>query len=174
MQPTAYPIRPELLEQCWYSFMETGRLPNVEGFTADPTIIDSWERCKRRFDPRSTPTLVQSSQPALETALKTHTELLTVAIPYIEDIHQFIEGSDCAVLLADGTACILGVGGGSARQRHDRRAGLAARHVLHRRADWHHRLGARADRSYAGSGRRGRALFSDLPPPGQHGGTHSR
>src|SRR5690349_4105405 len=111
MQPTAYPIRPDLLEQCWYSFMEMGRLPNVEGFTADPTIIDSWERCKRRLDPRSTPTLVQSSQPALETALKTHTELLTVAIPYVEDIHQFIEGSDCAILLADGTACILEVGG---------------------------------------------------------------
>ena len=82
MQPTAYPIRPEFLEQCWYSFMETGRLPNVEGFTADPTIIDSWERCKRRLDPWSTSTLVRSSEPALETALKTHTELLTVAIPY--------------------------------------------------------------------------------------------
>jgi transcriptional regulator of acetoin/glycerol metabolism len=111
MQPTAYPIRPELLEQSWYSFMETGRLPNVERFTPDPGIIDSWERCKRRFDPWSTPALVHSSEPALETALKTHTELLTVAIPYVEDIHQFIEGSDCAILLADGTACILGVGG---------------------------------------------------------------
>jgi transcriptional regulator of acetoin/glycerol metabolism len=85
--------------------------PNVEGFTADPTIIDSWERCKRRFDPWSTPALVHSSEPALETALKTHTELLTVAIPYIEDIHQFIEGSDCAILLADGIACILAAGG---------------------------------------------------------------
>ena len=84
MQPTAYPLRPELLEQCWYSFTETGQLPSVEEFTADPTIIDSWERCKRRLDPWSTPTLVHASQPALETALKTHTELLTVAVPYLD------------------------------------------------------------------------------------------
>ena len=38
-------------------------------------------------------------------------DLLTIAIPHIEDIHQFIEGSDCAILLADGTARILTMGG---------------------------------------------------------------
>src|SRR5215471_640877 len=111
MQPTSYPIRPEFLEQCWSSFMETGRLCDIDGFRPDPTIIESWERCKLRLDPWSTPNLAHSGEPALETALKTHAELLTVAIPYVEDIHQFIEGSDCAILLTDGAACILGVGG---------------------------------------------------------------
>jgi transcriptional regulator of acetoin/glycerol metabolism len=111
MQPTGYPIRPKLLEQCWHSFMETGRVCDVAGFAPDPAIIASWERCKLRLDPWSKPHLSRSKEQALETTLQTHADLLAVAIPYVEDIHQFIEGSDCAILLADGTACVLMVGG---------------------------------------------------------------
>ena len=34
-----------------------------------------------------------------------------MAAPIMEDVHQFIEGSECAILLADGSACMLSVVG---------------------------------------------------------------
>jgi len=111
MQPTAYPIQPKILEQVWQSFMETGQVGEIAGFGPDPTIIQSWKRCSPRLDPRAKPHLTSLSKQALESELKMHADLLTVAIPYIEDIHQFIEGSDCAILLADGAACLLTWGG---------------------------------------------------------------
>jgi transcriptional regulator of acetoin/glycerol metabolism len=111
MQPTAYPIQPEILEQVWQSFMETGRIGDVAGFAPDPTIIQSWKRCLPRLDPRAKPHLTYLSKQALESEIRVHADLLTVAIPYIEDIHQFIEGSDCTILLTDGTACLLARGG---------------------------------------------------------------
>lgn len=111
MLPTAYPIQPEMLERCWRSYMETGQMPVIAGFTPDPAITQSWERCRGRLDPRARPYLTRSKEKALETTLRTHADLLAVAIPHLEDIHQFIEGSDCAILLADGTACSLMVAG---------------------------------------------------------------
>jgi transcriptional regulator of acetoin/glycerol metabolism len=40
-------------------------------------------------------------------------DLITIATPFIEDIHQFTESSDYAILLADGAGCILAIGGDS-------------------------------------------------------------
>ena len=94
MLPTAYPIQPEMLEQCWRSYVETGQMPAVAGFTPDPAIVQSWERCRSRLDPRARPYLTRSKEQALETTLRTHADLLTVAVPHLEDIHQFIEGSE--------------------------------------------------------------------------------
>jgi transcriptional activator for dhaKLM operon len=43
--------------------------------------------------------------------LKAQQEIITVAIPFMEDIHQYIEGSGAAILLADGTGCMLALCG---------------------------------------------------------------
>ena len=111
MQPIAYPVRAEILEQSWRVFMDTGQVVDVPGFVPDPAVIQSWKRCLPRLDPNAKPQHSRAKGQAFELTLKSHTDLLTVAIPHIEDIHQFIEGSDCAILLADGTACVLSVGG---------------------------------------------------------------
>jgi transcriptional activator for dhaKLM operon len=111
MQPLAYPVQPDILSQFWSLFMETGKVFEISGIAPDPTIIQSWQRCLPRLDARAKPHLTYSKEKAFESAINSHTDLLTVAIPYMEDIHQFIEGSDCAILLADATACILTIGG---------------------------------------------------------------
>ncbi|MCI0399053.1 MAG: PTS-dependent dihydroxyacetone kinase operon transcriptional regulator DhaR [Chloroflexi bacterium] len=111
MQSTAYPVRLEILEAFWQSFMATGRVEPVAGVEPDPAVIQSWQRCALRLDPRARPRPATINPQALASVLKAQSDLITVAIAYIEDIHQFIEGSGCAVLLADGTACVLAVGG---------------------------------------------------------------
>lgn len=113
MQPFNYPVQIELLAQVWQAFMENGRAPQLAGFMPDPAVIRSWERCLPRLDARSKPYPALVNTHALDTALKTYADLLTIAIPNIEDIHQFIEGSNCAIVLADGAARILALGGDS-------------------------------------------------------------
>ena len=119
MRPIAYPFNLQDLENSWCSFMEAGEACAVEGLALDPAVLQSWMRCWKRLDFKSAhPVPASAKVDALESMLKIHASLLNFAIPYIEDIHQFIEGSDCAILLADGTACILAIGGDlSARQR---------------------------------------------------------
>lgn len=110
MLPLGYPIQFEVLKQTWQMFVETGRVVHTPGFTPDPMVIQSWERCIPRLDPTK-PRLATAKTQGLDTLFKTHADLLTVAVPHIEDIHQFIEGSDCAILLAEGTARVLALGG---------------------------------------------------------------
>jgi transcriptional activator for dhaKLM operon len=58
---------------------------------------------------QSRPVTVSSN--ALTSIMRAQQDLITIATPFIEDIHQFTEGSEYAILLADGAACVLLVGG---------------------------------------------------------------
>lgn len=107
MQPKAYPIRPEVLKQFWQSFVEKGRAEPVDGIIPDPVIVQSWRRCAPLADPTSTPRPTVLSEKALDSMRKAQNDLLTIAVPYIEDMHQFMEGAEAAILLADGTTCVL-------------------------------------------------------------------
>lgn len=107
MQPTAYPIQTELLEQAWRSFVDGGRVAESAEDLLDPAILRSWHRCAPRLDPRARPRLTNLKAEALERVLVTHFDLIAIARPIMEDIHQFAEESNFAVLLTDGTACIL-------------------------------------------------------------------
>ena len=106
MQPVAFPVAEETLTQAWRSFMEEGQLNWPENAIADPAILRSWQRCAMRLDPRAKPRPNKAGQQVLESILKAQANLITIATPFMEDIYQFIEGSECAILLADGTACI--------------------------------------------------------------------
>jgi len=48
---------------------------------------------------------------ALTSIVRGQQDLITIATPFIEDIHQYTESSDYAILLADGAGCILATGG---------------------------------------------------------------
>ncbi|MFQ5592871.1 MAG: dihydroxyacetone kinase operon transcriptional regulator DhaR [Anaerolineae bacterium] len=109
MQPTAYPIRTELLEQAWQSFIDTGQVDESMQDWLDPAILRSWLRCAPRLDPWAKPRLTNLKVEALQRVLVTHFDLIAIARPIMEDIHQFAEESNSAVLLTDGTACILDV-----------------------------------------------------------------
>lgn len=113
MQPTAYPIRQEIIKAFWESFVETGQVEAIEGYEPDPAIILSWQRCSLRFSPHAKPKPMLRELSGLTETFKAHTHLVETAILYLEDIYQFVEGSNCAIMLADGAGCILALTGDS-------------------------------------------------------------
>ncbi len=113
MQPNNYPIRRDILKQFWHAFMKTGRVEPIANYEPDPYIVRSWQRCAPRSDPRQTPRPVTLQESALQTTLKTHTDLLTQARPFLEDIYQFLEGGYCTIVFTDGAGCILSIEGDS-------------------------------------------------------------
>lgn len=111
MLPTAYPVNHESLFNYWHSFMKTGRLEELPNYPLDPVVLSSWQRCAPLFDPNLRARPKSLNEIALTAILKSQTELITVAIPYMEDVYQFIEGSNNAIILADGTTCALAIVG---------------------------------------------------------------
>ncbi len=107
MQPSGYPIDLDKLRDVWQQFIDDGRLDAQQLQSIDPAIFQSWRRCLPRLNPRATPRLQLMRKHALSSLLKAQADLLAIGTPVIEDIYQFIEGSNCAILLADGTGHIL-------------------------------------------------------------------
>jgi transcriptional activator for dhaKLM operon len=126
MQPSAYPVAHEQLAQLWRSFMNGGRLPGAGAPAHDPAVIQSWRRCVIRLDPESAPRPARAREQAFASMLKAQTNLIAVATPFMEDIHQFMEGGGCAVLLAEGTGCLLAAVGDAAAVASLEAAGLGA------------------------------------------------
>lgn len=114
MQPDAFPVNYDLLKETWDLFMETGQLPPGSHESLDPAVLQSWRRCLPRLDYGATPRPKRLTASSLNSVLKAHAELMSVAAPIMEDIHQFIEGSGCAILLGDSSACMLSVVGDAA------------------------------------------------------------
>lgn len=111
MQPFAYPVSLPTLSHIWQSFMETGQLSHTQHQHLDPAVLQSWRRCALRVGPSHLPRVKSLKEPALTTILRAHSDLITISTPFMEDIHQFIEGSESAILLTDGTACLVSMGG---------------------------------------------------------------
>lgn len=111
MQPGAYPVQHDRLWQIWHTFMERGRLAPEEEAVVDPAVLQSWRRCLPRLDCRAHPHPKSLKASSLESVLNAQDNLIAVSAPVMEDIHQFIEGSNCTILLADGSACILALRG---------------------------------------------------------------
>lgn len=107
MQPSGYPIDLDKLKDIWQQFIEDELLDVQQLQSIDPAILQSWRRCLPRLNPRAAPRLQMMRKQALSSLLKAQADLLAIGTPVIEDIHQFIEGSNCAILLADGTGHIL-------------------------------------------------------------------
>lgn len=114
MQPTAYPIQLDQLTAAWRVFMETGKMSLEVAEGLDPAVLQSWRRCIPRLNPLSRVILAPITRQALASILRAQSELITVATPFIEDIHQFVEGSHTAILLADGAGCAVAVQGDAA------------------------------------------------------------
>lgn len=111
MLPTTVGIPNEAIAEAWHSFMETGRLDAIEASRMDPAVVRSWRRCVFRFNPLARPRPAPISRNALASIMRAQKEMISIATPFIEDIHQFTEGSEHAILLADGAACVLLIGG---------------------------------------------------------------
>ena len=106
MQPNAA-VGQRTLAGIWQSFMQTGKLTREQKELLDPTVLLSWQRCLSRLNPHATPRLSPVRSQALSSLLRAQNELITIATPIIEDIHQLILGSGCAVIVVDGSGCNL-------------------------------------------------------------------
>ena len=111
MEPRAYPVDLDDLADIWHTFMESGAISRRQKSLCDPTVLQSWRRCVPRLNPHTPPRISLVRDHALQSVLRAQSDLITIGTPAIEDIHQFIEGSQCAILLSDGSGCILSVGG---------------------------------------------------------------
>ena len=83
--------------------MQVGQLDWEQKTIAAQTILRSWRRCAIRLDPPAKPRPGKIRDEALWSVWRSQDQLVSLAIPFMEDIHQFMEGSHCAVLLADST-----------------------------------------------------------------------
>ncbi|MGD8583786.1 MAG: dihydroxyacetone kinase operon transcriptional regulator DhaR [Chloroflexota bacterium] len=106
MQPTSFPVAEETLALIWDEFMRSGQVSWPQKAIADPAVLASWRRSVYRLDPRAMPRPNRAGEQSLATILKARSELIELATPFMEDIHQFMEGSDCAIMLTDGTGCV--------------------------------------------------------------------
>ncbi|MDQ4077422.1 MAG: PAS domain-containing protein, partial [Chloroflexota bacterium] len=91
----------------WRTFVRVGMIDAASQAFLHPSILRSWQRCAPRLDARATPRLTILEGDALQRVLMAHFDLIAIARPCMEDIHQFVEGSGFAVLLADRSACVL-------------------------------------------------------------------
>lgn len=107
MQPVGYPVQAEALQQVWQTFVTQNEIVAPTGLLLDPAIIESWRRCAARLDAQSAPRPTRLRDQSLSVLLRSQENLVSIALPYMEDIYQFIEGSGCAILLTDKTACVL-------------------------------------------------------------------
>jgi transcriptional activator for dhaKLM operon len=111
MQPIGYPIQREALQQVWQTFVVKNQIEALPDLLLDPAVIESWQRCAVRLDAQASLRPTRLRDQSLSVLLRSQENMISVALPYMEDIHQFIEGSDCAILLTDKTACVLSMVG---------------------------------------------------------------
>jgi transcriptional regulator of acetoin/glycerol metabolism len=72
-------------------------------------IAKSWERCWTSMLPMAPATLAKLSNKHLLSAQVANFELLSIARPIIEDIYQYIEGSDTALLICNSAGYVLDI-----------------------------------------------------------------
>src|SRR5579884_1891770 len=89
-----------------------------------PVIMQSWRRCAAYgLDPYSSIKPENSSLPASTTSPQ---QLISLVRPAMEDLHQFVEGSECVVVFADEEVRIVDLYGDRAIRDELGRLGLAA------------------------------------------------
>jgi transcriptional activator for dhaKLM operon len=103
MQPSLPQPDLDQLLSSWQQFTSSGRLPSG----LDPLVAVSWQRCAPRLNPRGQPQWVYLSDDVLPRTLSQQAPLRSIALPIMEDVHQFSEGSSTILLLADSTSCVL-------------------------------------------------------------------
>ncbi len=94
-----------------------------------PALMLSWRRCAALgLDPYSDTIKDEERSPAPGAVSQ---KLLSLVRPIMEDLHQFIEGSDCVVVFADAEARVLDCFGDKAMQEELEHLGLKSG------ASWH-------------------------------------
>ncbi|HLF29325.1 MAG TPA: dihydroxyacetone kinase operon transcriptional regulator DhaR [Anaerolineae bacterium] len=107
MQPSSGHLDLAHLRQVWQRFTLDAQ-PNLD---LDPLVMASWHRCAPLLNPNAPPQWTYVSSEVLPLTLSQHATLRAIARPIMEDIHQFIEGTQTLLLLLDSTTCVLEIVG---------------------------------------------------------------
>ena len=114
MQPSGYPFHLDAIQRVWRTFLAGEPLGRTDAAWMDAAVLQSWERCRRRLD-ADRPVRPRVIAPdAFASVRRAGERLISNALPYMEDIFQFTEGSDTAIVLTDGAACLLEAHGDAA------------------------------------------------------------
>lgn len=92
----------------------------------DTQVANSWLRCSPRLNPHRHLDPSRLSREQLTAARYANQGLLTVARPIMEDIHQYIEGSDTLILLINHAGYVLDTFGDPSMAEVSRRHGIDA------------------------------------------------
>ncbi len=124
MQPHVVLQGRESARKAWTAMAAEGRVPTDLVDTLDPVVARSWQRCVLHMDPRGHPREVSLSPEAFAAVRARYADLILSARAVMEDVHQFTEGTGCAIFLADSTGCVLEVLGDTETCRTLREVGL--------------------------------------------------
>lgn len=95
------------LKTQWEEFAET-RLVSGQ---LDPFVLRSWQRCAPRLNSHSEPRWKKIGEELFTRTLTRSMMLMTIARPVMEDIYQFTESAQAAILLLDNALCALDITG---------------------------------------------------------------
>lgn len=90
----------------WRTFVETRQLPQWP-----LPIVRSWQRCQPRLNPMQAPNWMRLSPDIFAKLRHQHDNLLRLARPIFEDLHEYAESLPMAILLSDSTNCVLEIMG---------------------------------------------------------------
>ena len=97
------PFDYDLFLEAWKTFIHHQIvLPEV-----NPFVAQSWKRCLPRLNPRSRVYPNKLSPENLLAAQVVSFDLISLARPIIEDIYQFVEGTDTVILLTNSASYVL-------------------------------------------------------------------
>lgn len=125
MQPSAFPYDLPTLKVAWTQFARQGAIVST---SLDPAVIRSWCYCRQAGKaPYSSPQPEHCDAEALEQRRQDHFDLIAIARPFVEDIHQFSGESDMVVYLTNKELCPLEWLGDSTLQHQLEDMGLSNR-----------------------------------------------
>jgi transcriptional activator for dhaKLM operon len=93
----------EKLYTNWEHFIVNNEVPE----DVSPIIARSWERCRMRLSPLKSQPPTRLTSDHLLSAQVARFDLISIARPILEDIHQYIDGSSSAVILVNSAGYLL-------------------------------------------------------------------
>lgn len=95
------------LYPAWYSFIYDQKITSE----VEPIIARSWKRCWARVNPLQPARSAHLNENNLLTSQLVSFDLLSIALPILEDAQQCVEGSTNALVFANSAGCILNLSG---------------------------------------------------------------
>lgn len=101
----------EVTMMAWQTFHASGSLSTELAEHLNPVVLDSWKRCQQHINRSRVipPTAAYLNSPPV--IMDDEADLMTISLPYMEDIYQSSQEADCAVLIANHEGRILAMEG---------------------------------------------------------------